>query len=168
MSGKPNLITRGVVVGRASAGEGSMRALIYTDALGLVQAMAKSGREERSKLRAHLTTGTQGTFVLIKGANGWRVTGATGCRNAHFITTDSVRQTSIARVLALVRQLVHGEGAHDGLFEALDEFFTLGDERRAVGRIMVALGYLTSEDLKAPPETLTLAINRGLAASGLT
>src|SRR3989338_10140885 len=84
MSGKRELTTRGIVVGRRSAGDGSVRVFLYSEALGLVSAIAKSAREERSQLRSHLQWGTYGNFMLVLGKETWRVKGVSHTANIFF------------------------------------------------------------------------------------
>jgi DNA repair protein RecO len=183
MSPKRNVTTRGVVIGRMQAGEGSARVLLYTEELGLVHAIAKSAREERSKLRAHLTTGTYGAFALVRGERDWRVTGVTGAKNSHFALSaaasfaeaSKAKQEAVARVIGVVRSLVHGEGANHALFAVLWQFLEAlpalgGDdvapaEHRAVLAILASLGYVAPSDMDAPD--IVSVINKGLMASGL-
>lgn len=192
---KREVTTEGIVIGRAAAGEGSTRVLFYTRVLGLIAALAKSAREERSKLRPHLQVGTFGTFTLVKGKDTWRVTGATGTENAHFALSGNVRaQEALARVLGSMRQFVHGEGSDPYLFSVLSGFFDslshvdaehiAAAEGLAVLRILSALGYvgetkLTKEFLPAHYDETVLAraaavrsplirtINEAISASGL-
>jgi len=192
---KREVSTEGMVIGRASAGEGSARVLLYTRQLGLVVALAKSAREERSKLRPHLQVGTSGIFTLVKGKDVWRVTGATATKNAHFALSGNVAgQQALARVLGSMRQFVRGEGADPYLFSVLSGFFEslyrtdtariAAAEGLAVLRILAALGYvgeneltkeflpahydeavLTHADAKRVP--LIRTINEAITASGL-
>jgi len=190
------ITTRGVVIARAQSGEGSVRVFIYTDELGLVGAFAKSGREERSKLRPHLQIGTHGTYTLVKGRHEWRIVGVVDTENILFILADRphARQAA-ARVMSVVRQLIHGEEVNRELFHALGGFFAvLPDcspkearisERLAMVRILASLGYVpTLSDIPhlsdfsferevllhlAPFEArMTKAINDALLASGLS
>ena len=191
---KREVHTRGVVVARRAAGEGSVRVLIYTEELGLVHAAATSAREERSKLRPYLLPGTRGTYSLVKGKADWRVTGAVGCVHTYYETDVRAAHECAARVLALLRQFVHGEGRDEALFIALWELcvslpgLSAEDlriaEYVAVLRILAALGYVaptagveefmsaeyTAALLKRASEKrkdLVALINRGLGASGL-
>ena len=152
MYAKREVTTRGIVLSRPSAGEGSIRVLLYTEDLGLVSALAKSGREERSKLRAHLQSGTVGTFSLVKGRDVWRVTGAVETQNAHFSLLDKTAQEAAARILMSMRQFVRGEGADLFLFKTLygfleslpsvDSELILPAESIAALRLFAALGYV--------------------------
>lgn len=153
MSKSHDFAVRAVVVSRASALEGSVRVFLYTEEQGLVGAFARSAREERSQLRAHLQIGCFGRYSLVKSAYDWRVTGATETRNVHFaLGGDSVLQKKAARVLSIVRTLVHGEGENEELFQALWAFLealpslaaeeAVVAERLAVLRILSSLGYV--------------------------
>jgi DNA repair protein RecO len=194
MSLKREVHTRGVVLAERTVGEGSVRILLYTEELGLVRAVAKSAREERSKLRAYLVSGTRGTYSLVKGKAEWRVTGAVGCKTTFYEISSRETHECAARVLSLVRQFVHGEGRDEGLFIALWELLeslpTLKVEDLriaeyvAVLRILAALGYVAATDgveefmsteytaallarASARRRDLVKLINRGLGASGL-
>ena len=153
MSVSRECITEGVVLARANAGEGSARVVLYTKVLGLVTAVAKSAREERSQLRAHLLPGSSGTFRLVKGRDLWRIAGASGTTDAYFSLSGKARlQKTVARVVAGVRQFVHGEGADESLFNSLSRFLSslsaMPDEYApeaeciAVVQLLSALGYV--------------------------
>ncbi len=188
-----DVTVRGVVVSRRLRGEGSLRVALYTDSLGLVEAVANSAREERSKLRAHLQEGTMGTFTLVKGSN-WRLTGAVETKNIYFALEENANaKEAVARVITTVRQFVRGEGSDPYLFSVLWYFLSeaglFEDKMReaeclAVLRILSCLGYVSErgvvEGFLSPHydrETLHLAhtnraglvkvINEGISASQL-
>ncbi len=186
--------TRALVLGRRSAGEGSVRVTLYTEDLGLVSAVAKSAREERSKLRPHLVDGTRGTYSLVKGKEVWRLTGAVHATNSYFECATTEQRESSARVLSLLRQFIQGEGADADLFASVWEYLealpTLSDvdvrvaEYVVVLRVLAALGYVARgngvDDLlgaeysaallviaKERQKDLVRMINEGIGASGL-
>lgn len=178
---------------RRASGEGSVRVTFYTEALGLIHAVAKSAREERSKLRPHLLPGTRGTYSFVKGKVEWRVTGAVGCAHTYYEVESRAAHECAARVVALVKQFVHGDVADPELFVAVWELLTSlrtmqeSDiriaEYVAVLRILAALGYVAKtgvEELISAEytaallhranerrQTLVTLINQGLGASGL-
>lgn len=196
MSVGHKIFARGVVVRKASAGEGSARVLLYTDSAGLLWAHAQSAREERSQLRPHLQIGTRGKFSLVKGKDVWRVVGVAETVNMHFALTGRTdAQKTLQRVLLFVRQFVRGEGSDPYFFSVLWGFFdslsisegeNLKDAEHAVVlRMLAALGYVeggegVSRFLNASYDTETLAgfskdrktilsvINEGITASGLS
>ncbi|MEK7063631.1 MAG: DNA repair protein RecO [Patescibacteria group bacterium] len=190
---KREVHTRGVVVGRRAAGEGSVRVTLYTEELGLVSAVAKSAREERSKLRAHLVEGTRGTYSLVKGKEVWRLTGAVRTQNI-FYESPGDGAASASRVLSLMRQFIQGEGADAELFASVWEYLealpTLqADDIRiaeyiVVLRMLAALGYIArggvADELlgaeysaallvlaRERRKELVKVINDGIGASGL-
>lgn len=195
MSAHRKLTTRGIVVGRMSSGEGSARVILYTEELGMVHALARSSREERSKLRPHLLEGTHGVFTLVKGKDAWRMTGATGTANVFFEVGDrAAAKEAAARVLSSVRQFIRGDGPDPRAFETLSGFVSslpaLADreiapaECVAVLRLLSALGYVREDAgtaaFLAPgygPDVLARAaaaraqllrlVNEAIAASGL-
>lgn len=194
MSKAHDVQTRGVVISRYSSGEGSVRVNIFTEQLGLIGALAKSAREERSKLRPHLTVGTFGHFDLVQGANTWRVVGAVGTQNYYFAFKSAEKQRAAARVLSLLRQLINGEERDEALFAVVWDFLSalsrvqdehvVRAERLVVLQILAALGYVSKEAVPAPQETfdysvrafqeleplekeMRTAIKNGFVASGL-
>jgi recombinational DNA repair protein (RecF pathway) len=195
MSARREVVTEGFVLARASAGEGSARVLFYTKELGLVSALAKSAREERSQLRPHLLPGSSGIFRLVKGRDTWRVTGASRTTDSYFsLAGKKNAQDAAQRVLQGVRQFVHGEGADPELFSGLHAFFdslhALPDEYApdaeniAILKLLAGLGYVRgspalsvfmgarySEDSLSRAHTersvIVRAINEAIHASGL-
>ena len=185
--------TRAVVIAWRGAGEGSARVLLYTEELGLVRAVVKSAREERSKLRPYLIPGTRGHYSLVKGQAEWRITGVGGAHTTYYECASDNARMSAERVLSLVRQFVQGEGKDEELFAALYEFLESLSaldqediqiaEYVAVLRVLAALGYVAKGDAAAfmsaeytaalivrarqERKNLVSLINRGISASGL-
>ena len=194
MSKVHDIQTRGIVISRFSSGEGSVRVSIFTEQLGLVGALAKSAREERSKLRPHLTVGTFGHFDLVQGVNTWRVVGAVGTQNYYFAFKTKERQRAAARVFSLLRQLITGVEKDETLFKGVWDFLRalnevpdehiVRAERLVVLQILAALGYVSKEavptlkeefdysirafqELEAVEVEMQKAIKNGFVASGL-
>lgn len=152
--GKHEVQTRGIVVSRFSSGEGNTRVHIFTEDLGLISVFARSAREERSKLRPHLTVGTFGHFDLVRGVGGWRVVGAVETKNAYFACIgNAAAQTAAARFLSLIRQLIQGEERDAELFVGMWGFFSALSslqgtllvhlERFATLQMLSKLGYVS-------------------------
>jgi len=196
MSQSREVTTRGVVIGRAQAGEGSVRIFLYTEEKGLVGALAKSAREERSKLRPHLQIGSYGSYTLVKGSYDWRLVGAVDTNNSYFLLSEKKEaQEASARVLSALRQLIQGEDMNTNLFQTLWNFLsvlaTLSSEeiyiaeRLAMVRILSSLGYVPTlrniphlegdtfevaslQELEPFKKELVKTINDALLASGLS
>jgi len=109
--------TAGFVLGSAERGEANKIYSIYTEDFGLVRAGAQGVRLEKSKLRYTLDDFTHGYFSLVRGRELWRLTGSE--RDGELPLPVEVRRV-IARVLNLVRRLVHGEEKNQALFRALN------------------------------------------------
>ena len=194
MLGSRETNTRGIIISRMSSGEGSTRVSIYTERYGLIWAIARSAREERSKLRPHLQVGTYGMFTLIKGSHDWRVLGAVDTVSSYFSLLESKEaQKGVVRVLGVVRQLIQGESPEARLFDSFWEFLntipSVSDEniplaeRLVLTQILSVSGYISndkipsiseytySEDtfnaIKSHEKEITIAINEGFSASGL-
>lgn len=186
--------TRGIVIGRSSSGEGSVRAALYTEEFGFIWVLAKSAREERSKLRPHLQVGTIGYYTLVKGSYDWRVTGAVGTKNIYFeLTGVDTAQKSATRVLSVVRQLMQGETPDPDTFNVLWKFLMSVTsiqekdipiaERLVLINILSHAGYVSETDLlngvgeeysieffdtlRPQEKKLTRIINKAFMASGL-
>lgn len=196
MSQSREVTTRGVVIGRAQAGEGSVRIFLYTEEKGLVGALAKSAREERSKLRPHLQIGSYGSYTLVKGSYDWRLVGAVDTNNSYFLLSEKKEaQEASARVLSVLRQLIQGEDMNTNLFQTLWNFLsvlaTLSPEeiyiaeRLAMVRILSSLGYVPTlrniphlegdtfevaslQELGPFKKELVKTINDAVLASGLS
>jgi len=152
--------TRGFILGSVPSGEASKLYHLYTDDFGLIFAKAQSVRLLTSKLRFNLEDYSFGTFSLVRGREVWRLTGA-----GEKIT--NVRFARIhARVLNLVRRLVHGEEKNPELFRAL-EYMMKGIESEAphdtdafelliLIHVLSSLGYIDAKllvdiDCSLPP-----------------
>ncbi|MDE1919605.1 MAG: recombination protein O N-terminal domain-containing protein, partial [Patescibacteria group bacterium] len=68
--------TRGIVLSRAPAGETNALVTLLTPGLGIVRARAQGLRRSGAKLAAALATFAESEVVLVRGREGWRVTGA--------------------------------------------------------------------------------------------
>lgn len=139
---------------------------ILTRDFGLVQATALGVRKEGSKLRGSLEPITLSNISLVRGKEYWRATSA-----------ESIAKIpptlSIAKPLALLEKLVHGEASHPELFDAVEEKIVSEEshdeafEVSLVSHILFHLGYLKESDLNTDKKTLIKVINEGLQASHL-
>lgn len=143
--------TAGFVLGSAERGEANKIFSIYTEDFGLVRASAQGVRLEKSKLRYTLDDFARGHFSLVRGKELWRLTGSE--RDGDSIVSTEARRI-VARVLNLVRRLVHGEERNPDLFVALDTMIKKAREISPVSgdltpfellsllRVLHTLGYL--------------------------
>jgi len=150
--------TDALVLSAYDRGEHDKVFTLYTRDFGLVYARASAVRKLESRMRSALSLLTPTTVSLVRGARGWRVTGA----QAQIFTVLSPEGAhTFARISKLTRRLVRGEEQHRYLFEVLSgarsacasmEGVSLSTvELLCVSRVLYALGYLS-------PSALTSAL----------
>lgn len=177
-------VTRAIVLQRSPLSEAATLVTLITSDLGLIRARAEGLRKPGAKLSSALQTLASCEVTLVRGKEGWRLSGALLEENwfARFSRTERLRA---GRVAGLVLQLVHGE-TQDSLYQIFSEFLTSlptlseGEqdtvECLAALRILAALGLDTGEIPSIVPidpltpdarRAIVMRINRGIAASGL-
>ena len=183
--------TRGIVLSRSSIGEASMFVTILTPDLGLVRTLSQGVRKSGAKLSHALTTFAESDVVLVRGKDGWRLSGAVLVEN-WFARLGYAEPRAIAgRVSGLLLRLVAGETNDQKLFPVVRDFFSAlvslpidvheSVEILAALRILAALGLdageLPSSETAFDPKLLAeitrnrtsyiSRINHGIDASGL-
>jgi len=134
---------------------------LFTKDMGLVRAVAKSVREEKSKLRYSLQDFSVTSATLVRGKDVWRITGAEEKYNIHNgLKDENEKLFTVTRVLNFLQRLIHGEEKNNYLFDTLLhglEFVkeskmskeTLKNfEHLIVLRILYSLGYIAKKDDK--------------------
>lgn len=187
---RPKYSVRAIVLTRYSAGEANTTLALLTSEFGLVRARAQGLRNSGAKLAPALQTLTECDAMLVRGKEGWRLSGAILADNWFRALRPSARERA-GRMAALILRLVRGESADPALFDAfaglLRALSTLPEEQEETAEIIAALaivralglddGELSEHALAfnadalaalAPARReLVLRINRGLKASGL-
>ncbi len=182
--------TRGIVLARVHTGEATTLVTLLTADLGLVQARAQSLRKSGAKLSPSLATFAESSVVLVRGREGWRLSGAVLEENWFARLQEAGEVPRAARVSTLLLRLVAGE-AHDTLlFPIVQGFFRALAESpkelceavemlaglRALAALGLDSGTIPGESTFAPPLLAEVAegraefitrINRGITASGL-
>jgi len=187
--------TRGIVLSRVPAGEAHAHLALLTRDLGLVWARATGLRRSGGKLASSLVTFAESDLVLVRGREGWRITGAVLGVNWFARLTESEARMRAARVAGLVLRLAPGETPEAEPFFIMTGFFGAlldpsapsreGAELLAVASLLSALGLddevVQPSSVEAIPafsparlagvfgdrEHYIARINRGIAASGL-
>ncbi len=183
--------TRGFVLARMAAGEANTRLALLTHDLGLVWARAQGLRRTGGKLASSLVTFAEADIVLVRGKDGWRVTGAVLVENWFVRLTDPDARRSAARVAGLALRLSPNETPDTNLLPVMRDFFCAlslvlpsereGAELVAASYVLASLGLNEDEgtagSISFAPENLlrvlgnrdqyVARINRGIAASGL-
>jgi len=188
------VITRGVVLGKRSVGEANSLVFILTEKCGVVRALARSSRYERSKLRYGLEPLTYARFSLVRGKHEWKITGVVEAEKV-FAKTPSSR-LAMGRIARLLMRLIQGEDAAPALFVCVLDGLQMvggmtltedraGAESVVVLRILHLLGYVSASPDFIPylsvssldrdvvtramenRSLLVRAINSSLSATGL-
>lgn len=114
--------TDALVLGDRGIGESHQYLALFTRTLGLVWALARSARAQRSKFRYHIQVLTYGEFALVRGKDLWRVTGARSTWNGfHDLRAHPAKLALLVRYLTLLKRLLHGEGEQRELFSLLEQ-----------------------------------------------
>ncbi|HUY05299.1 MAG TPA: recombination protein O N-terminal domain-containing protein [Candidatus Paceibacterota bacterium] len=183
--------TRGLVLARTHGGEANTFVALLTSDLGLVHARAQSLRKTGAKLAAALATLAESEIVLVRGKEGWRVTGAVLDESWFAQLERAAARGRVARVSGLLLRLVAGETQDAEIFPIMRGFLealaTVPDdlleavEILAVLRVLAALGLDTGDipgtaadfaptlltTVVEDRKTYVARINTGIAASGL-
>jgi recombinational DNA repair protein (RecF pathway) len=183
--------TRGIVLSRSSVGEASTFITILTEDLGLVRALTQGVRRSGAKLAPALTTFAESSVILVRGKEGWRLTGAVLEENWFIQMPSVLARTRAARVGGLLLRLVADEADDHKLFLILKGFFNaltvLPEENHEAAEVLAAIRSLAALGLDQggiPGEMATFTepllddvlkertkyiarINHGITVSGL-
>lgn len=182
--------TRAITLARTSIGEANALLALLTRDMGLVRARAQGLRKSGAKLAAALATWSESDVVLVKGAEGWRVTGAV-LREDRFAQLPAAAREGAGRVSGLLLRLAGDDASDPGLFELFSGYLdaltsaSVSDydalEILAALRLLALLGFDAGElpDAAAPygavgrtrvledRSAYVVRVNRGIEASGL-
>lgn len=190
--------TRALVLEARPIGEANCFYTILTEEFGLVRASAQGVRLQKSKLAPHLQELSLSDVTLVRGKDVWRITNASRIEDYYAkLRFSSAAVQTYARIVNLLRRLVHGEERHEELFrllvqgaeafsdKTLSDEYVLEVEAVLVLKFLALLGYVRDgRDLKEIIESpylslellhkfrpvkkkVFLEINRSLRASGL-
>lgn len=151
--------TECIVLESINSGEANRYISLFTKEMGLVRAVARSVREEKSKLRYSLQNFSIIIATLVRGKEVWRITGARERYNIHNeLKNDSEKLFIVMRILNLLQRLIHGEEKNNYLFDALSNCIEFARENKIdkktlknvehliVLRILYSLGYVAKKD----------------------
>ncbi len=145
------IVTQGLVLKKRAVGEANILVSILTEQLGLVRAIVRSARGEKSKLRYGAEVGTRGRFSLVRGRHEWRLVGVE-CTVRHLTTLSTTKRSAIGRVSFLLLRLIQGQEAVPELYKTVegglaslyevDNLNLPSIECLLVLRILARLGYI--------------------------
>ena len=172
--------TRGFIVAARPRGEADKLFSILTPDLGLVRAVARGVRRERSRLRGFLIEQALVSVSLVRGKSSWRIT-TVGLERDVTRDLGGEEREVLARVASLIDKLIHGEEHVAELFNDLIEGLELLPKSTPevweiwmVARVLYRLGYLAEGDVpvslaevEGKERDFVGVINRGIRSSGL-
>lgn len=150
--------TRALILGSTAVGEANRLADLFTESHGRLRAMARSVRNEKSKLRYHLEPLRFSTVSLVRGRDLWRIVGTLADEEALGRPRSRAALGVLGSAVKLLRRLLQGEEAAPGLFLTLSLGFAfLAEEDLSseemknmecvlILRILYQLGYLGKEE----------------------
>lgn len=109
--------TEAIVCGSRANNTSDKSFLLFTRDSSMLWASAKSVREERSKQRFALQEFSLVRVSLVRGKSGWRIGSAESERNYFAESVSKEARAVVAGVVKLLRQFLHGEMTHAGVFE---------------------------------------------------
>lgn len=109
--------TEAIVCGSRANNTSDKSFLLFTRDSGMLWASAKSVREERSKQRFALQEFSLVRVSLVRGKSGWRIGSAESERNYFADSATKEARVVVTGVVKLLRQFLHGELNHPGVFE---------------------------------------------------
>ncbi len=131
--------------------------LLFTREAGMVLAVAKSVREERSKQRYALQEFSLARVTLVRGRDMWKIAGVEPVENFYFTSKDRDTRAFIRSVIQLLRRVMHGEVEQRELFDDVLSFLQAPfdidrDVLLAIVtlRILNTLGYVAPDAELAP------------------
>lgn len=142
--------TLGFMVHARASREADMLYSIYTKEFGMVFASATSVRLSKSKLRPHISPLTLLSITLLKSRAGWRLVEVREAGRA--VPLRSFGYKIFARILLVLKTLIHGEEKNESLFSILEDIYErclvdteVGDGVELLGMIKIlgSLGYGT-------------------------
>lgn len=183
--------TRGIVLSRAPSGESNALVTLITPELGLVRARAQGVRAPGAKLAVALATFAESSLILVRGKEGWRITGAVLEENWFKRLKGRLSRARAARMSGFILRLSAGEEQSESFFTVVKGFLealaSLPEEEHEDTEVLAALRILSILGLDAgeipggmadfTPGPLSriresrlgyiARINRGIEASGL-
>ena len=180
--------TEALVLARYPLKEAGVLATLLTKEFGLIHARAEGVRRPGAKLAHALQTLRMSEVYLVRGKEGWRITGA-HLQDDCFAELPSEARHRAGRVSGLLQRFlgkdIEDTYAYDTYFSYVDALRQLDEQEHDHAETLVALRLLHSFGIDAgelPPEgygslALTYAhdsrkalverINKGIIASGL-
>jgi len=146
--------TEALVCGSRDSNTSDRAYLLFTREAGMVWAVVKSVREERSKHRYALQDFSVLRVSLIHGKAGWRIVGTESIGNLYYDATTRPMRTLFRNVIRLLRRVIRGEEATPVLYDDVIKVLMSAEEGMEHSeleailtlRILHTLGYIAPKD----------------------
>ena len=168
-------LTEGIILKKKDFGEADRLFWIYTEKFGMIMAIGKSVRLEKSKLRYNLELYSYGEFALIASKEFWRIVDASEILTPKVGKNTKLKLAQFSKTARLLLRMIKGQEANDFVWLELKTFFLLlfggntkeirGAEVLTIARIMNNLGYM--EKVPNRQNLAVQAINKAIRESML-
>lgn len=112
--------TDAIVCGAFEHNTADRRYLLLTREAGMIAALARSVREERSRQRFALQEFALIRVSLVKGKQGWRIGSVEARDNFYHRAVDQAARGSVVGVVRLVRRFMQGEEPDAQLYTSVE------------------------------------------------
>jgi DNA repair protein RecO len=152
--------------------EDSVEAMLFTETLGKIKAVAQAAKRAGATFAASVEPGTFGTYALLKGRYQWRMTGMYDLTQYSFTLKGEVKEAYL-RMLGLLARFLPEQEPYPHIFQKLENFLQEPPEdiARAEAEIMfellISLGYADRAANIEKTEDLILEVNKGILAADL-
>jgi DNA repair protein RecO (recombination protein O) len=130
------LKTQALILAKNNRGESDALISFYTPKYGKLEAVIKAAKKLGSKLNGHTEPLSISELMLAKGANFWRVAGASLVKD--FVVKNNLATLQAAQYLVLVtNQLIKVEHAENKIFFLLQKTLELLEKKLAPEKIII-------------------------------
>lgn len=158
--------TEALVCGSYNRGHADRLYYLFTKNLGLVEASAKSVREERSRQRYALQDFSLAQVTLVRGRGGFKIGSVIPLTNFYHNTDSREMRTAIVSVVKSIRRYIHGEEPQQFLYqdsiEGLCKIISTKDEIQQFWTILTESRTLFHLGYVAPSPALQALFNEPL------
>lgn len=159
--------TDALVCGSFDRGRADRSVLIFAREAGMLFAVARSAREERSRQRYALQDLSYLRVSLVRGKSGWRIGSTEPYLNFYSRAPDRTTRGSTVSLVRLLRRFIRGEEAAPVLFDELITGLTALTEPAEPApklieqvvtlRLLAALGHVAHEQVPSTVRSGTYA-----------
>ena len=177
-------LTQGIILKKRDLGEADRLFYIYTEKFGMIMALAKGVRLEKSKLRGNLDLFVYGDFAVISSKDFWRLVDARDIFSLKLSLNSAEPVKVFTKAANLIIRMIKGEERNEETWKQLKNLFlnlfnenikkpacrqTEKDlknlEIRSIAAILKTLGYMDTMPISR--NGLISAVNRAIKESML-